>query len=465
MADSYDLAIVGAGSAAFAAAIRARQQGLSVVMVERGQIGGTCVNVGCVPSKALLAAAESRNIALESKFPGITVDAADVNMSALVEGKDELVSDLRRDKYIDLADEHGFQIVDGTARFTGTPHDPQLHVDGHDIAAEHYLIVTGAQAWTPPIDGLDDVPYLTSTTAFELAKLPRSLVVVGGNYVGLEVAQLFAHLGTDVTIVEALDRLAPLEEPEASAAIERVFNDDGIDVRTGAAVKGVARDRDGVMADVGGDRISAEHLLMATGRRPQSDQLGLDHVGVRVGPRGEVTVDEHLRTGNPRIWAAGDVIGQPQFVYVAAAHGTLAVDNAFAGADRVVDYRTVPRVTFTTPAIAGVGMTEAQTHEEGLDCECRVIPLDYVPRAIVNRDTRGVAKIVADRDGGVVRGITVVGDNAGDTMLAGVYALEAGMTTKQLANLWCPYLTMAEAIKIAAQAFHTDITKLSCCAA
>ncbi|WP_232510656.1 FAD-dependent oxidoreductase [Micromonospora maris] len=210
--------------------------------------------------------------------------------------------------------------------------------------------------------------------------------------------------------------------------------------------------------------LAAEQLLVATGRRPLTGGLNLDQVGVTVGRRGEIIVDEHLRTSNRRIWAAGDVTGHPQFVYVAGAHGTLIVDNAFDDADRSMDYTHLPRVTFTTPAITSVGLTDAQAAEQGLDCECRVLPLDYVPRAIVNRDTRGLIKIVAERGNGRIRGVHALADNAGDVIAAAVYAVQAGMTVAQMADTWCPYLTMAEGLKLAAQTFTRDVAKLSCCA-
>jgi mercuric reductase len=204
---------------------------------------------------------------------------------------------------------------------------------------------------------------------------------------------------------------------------------------------------------------------MATGRRPDTAGLGLEAVGVEVGKVGEVRVDAGLHTANPRIWGAGDVTGAPQFVYVAGAHGTMVVDNAFAGAGRHVDYAHLPRVTFTTPNIAAVGLTDAQAAQAGIDCTCRVLPLAYVPRAIVNRDTRGLVKIVAEQGSGRVRGVHIIAANAGDGILAATYALEAGMIVDQLAHTWAPYLTMAEGIKLAAQSFTTDVAKLSCCAA
>jgi len=458
----YDLAVVGSGSAGFAAAIAATSRGLRVVMVERGTIGGTCVNVGCIPSKALLAAADARQVAVESRFPGIATSAAPTDTKRLIAGKAEIVTALRTEKYEDLVADYGWEVRRGDARFVA---GPALEVDGERIDASHYLVATGAAPWVPPVPGLAETGYLTSTSALELDELPGSLVVVGGNYVGLELGQTFARLGSAVTLVEALGRLAPGEEPELSETITQVLTHEGVDVWTSAVLAQVTREDGKVVAQVtDGRQVRADAILMATGRRPVTAGLGLEAVGVATGRLGEVVVDGGLRTTNPRIWAAGDVTGAPQFVYVAGAHGTMVVDNAFDDVGRTLDYAHLPRVTFTTPNLAAVGLTDAQTADAGLECSCRVLPLSAVPRAIVNRDTRGVVKVVADARTDRVVGIHLAAANAGDAVLAATYALEAGMTTEQLAKTWCPYLTMAEGIKLAAQSFRTDVSKLSCCA-
>jgi mercuric reductase len=461
----YDLAIVGSGSAAFATAIEARRKEVSVVMIEQGMVGGTCVNVGCIPSKALLAAADARHVALDQHFPGIATTAAGVDMTALVSGKDAIVHALRHEKYEELVRLYGFDILYGQARFVP---GPRLEVNGKRIEADHYVIATGASPWAPPVPGLAEAGYLTSTTAMELNHVPRSLVVIGGNAVGLEQGQLFARLGSVVTIVEALPRIAPFEEPEISEALTAIFSEEGISVRAGATVGAVVRENGVVIVSLdsgsGNEDLRADAVLVATGRRPNTAEIGLDDVGVTVDSRGEVVVDDELRTTNPRIFAAGDVTGHPQFVYVAGKHGGLVAANVIDGAHRRIDYRTLPRVTFTSPAIASVGMTDEEANRLGLVCECRVLSLSQVPRAIVNRDTRGVAKIVAERESGRVLGIHLLADGASDVILAAVYALEGGFTVEQLATGWTPYLTMSEAIKLTAQSFTRDVAMLSCCA-
>lgn len=471
----YDLAIIGSGSAAFAAAITARDAGASVVMIERGTTGGTCVNTGCIPSKALLAAAAARHDASGHRFPGITTSAGPADMAALTRGKDELVTAMRAGKYTGLAADYGWEIIAGTARFTGNAGEPGLQVSLGDggtasIEAGHYLIATGAAPWIPPADGLEQAGYLTSTTAMELTELPESMLVIGGNAVGLEMAQMFARLGTRVTIAEALDRLAPFEEPEVSAAIEDALDDEGIGIATAVTVMSVRREATSRSVRIrtagDGDReLAYGQVLVAAGRRPATAGLNLDAVGVKTGVRGEVTTDEQQRTANPRIWAAGDVTGGPQFVYVAAAQGSAAAANALAGAGRTVDYTALPRVIFTSPAIASAGLTEAELLAEGVACDCRVVPLEAVPRAVVARDTRGVVKLVAEAGTGRIRGAHVVADGAGEVITAAVYAIQTRMTVADLAGTWAPYLTMSESLRLAAQAFTRDITRLSCCAA
>lgn len=474
-APDFDLVVIGSGGGAFAAAIRATNLGKRVLMVERSTVGGTCVNTGCVPSKALLAAAEVRHLSLDSgRFPGISASAGVVDMKELIGGKRALVETMRSEKYVDLIGEYGWELRHGDAVFAGTEDDPVLEIMAPDgtresVRAAHYLVATGSTPWAPPIEGLQDVEYLTSTSAMELDEVPESLLVFGGGYVALEQAQLFARLGSKVTML-VRSRLASAEEPEASRALMGVFADEGIRVVRRASVSSVRTDRatGGIVATAGvsggQEEFRAARVLVATGRRPVTEGLNLAAVGVKTGDRGEILVNNGLASSNERIWAAGDVTGHREFVYVAASHGTVAVENAFNSAGREVNYRHLPRVTFTGPALAAVGMTDKEARESGIRCECRVLPLEYVPRALVNRDTRGFIKIVADAATGRIVGITTVAKDAGDLAAAGVYILEAGMTVDRVANLWSPYLTMAEGIRIAARSFKTDVSKLSCCA-
>lgn len=462
----YDLLVLGSGAAAFAAAIKARDAGRSVAMVEAGTLGGSCVNIGCVPSKTLLRAGETVWHAGYHPFTGVAAQVPEVDLAALVAAKDELVSQLRQAKYADLVEEYGIDVLTGQARFIDAD---TIAVGDRELRAEAILVATGAIPAVPPISGLVEAGYLTSTTALELKEVPRRLAVIGANAIGLELGQFFVHVGATVSFIDVADRVAPFEEPEASEALTGVLLAQGAEVYTGAQVQQVRREGDiRVLTVTEGDRrveVEVDEILVATGRRANTDDLNLQAAGVAVTDRGAVVVDERLRTSNPRVWAAGDVTAAPQFVYVSAYHGALAAENALLGGDRTVDLSGLPRVTFTTPPIAGAGLTEATARDAGLDVTTAVLPLSAVPRALVNRDTRGVIKLVADAATNRLLGATIVGDAAGEAIQTAVLAIRAGMTTDELAATFHPYLTMAEGLKLAAQTFDRDVHKLSCCAA
>ncbi len=462
----YDLLVLGGGSAAFAAAIRARDAGARVATVEHGTAGGTCVNVGCVPSKALLRAGEVYHQAGHQEFAGIETAAGAVDLAALVAQKDELVETMRKEKYLDLVDAYGWVMISGHAEFISPE---QVAVGGRRITADAYLVATGASPAIPPIEGLEEAGYLTSTTALELKELPKSLAVIGANAIGLELGQFFLHLGTEVVFFDVLDRIAPFEEPEVSEALADVLRSQGAEIHTPANVRKVEGRAGGrvVHAEVDGElrEFEVDQVLVATGRRPNTAGMGLEAAGVETDARGAVTVDEHLRTTNPRVFAAGDVTPAPQFVYVSAYQGSLAAENAVDGGSRAVDLRALPRVTFTSPQIASVGLTEAGAREEGREVKTSVLPLSAVPRAIVNRETRGLIKMVADASTDELLGVSVLSEGAGEVIQAAVYAIKLRMTVAEVATTFHPYLTIAEGLKLAAQTFDRDVAMLSCCAA
>lgn len=462
----YDLAIVGAGAAGFAAAIQAVERGARVVMIEHGTVGGTCVNVGCVPSKAMLRAGEIYNFAAANPHRGVPTSIAPVALAELVAQKDALVGRMRQEKYLDLVENYGWDLLEGHAEFADAE---TLLVDGEPLRARAYLIAAGARPTIPPIAGLEEAGYVTSTSGLELDSLPKRLLVVGGNYIGLELGQLYAHLGAEVVLFELLERISPLEEPEVAEALTEVLESEGVQLVTSAAVVAAGREGDEKTLTVvvdGEERVfRGDEILIAAGRRPNTDRLGLDRAGVELTARGAIAIDETMRTTSPRIFAAGDITPVPQFVYVAAAQGATAAVNALEDETQQLDYRALPRVTFTHPQVAAVGLTEAQAREQGLDVDVRTLPLASVPRALVNRDTRGFVKLVAEAGSGRIVGATAVAENAGDLILAAVYAVQFGLTVEDVSRTWAPYLTMSEGFKLAAQIFSRDVSKLSCCAA
>jgi len=337
-----------------------------------------------------------------------------------------------------------------------------LVVEGRTLRAGAYLIATGADPRIPDLPGLAEAGYLTSTTAMELDERPARVITIGGGFVGMEQSQLFSRLGARVSLV---GRVAPRAEPEMAAWVERVFAEEGIVVVAERAVA-IERDRDEVtvMTDRG-RRVVGDAVLVAVGRAPRVAALDLTAAGVRLDAAGFVAIDDELRTSNPRIFAAGDVTGGPQYVYVAAAQGNIAAGNALAGEHRRMDYTGLPSVTFTSPVLASAGMTAAEAESAGHRVEFRVLDLDNVPRALANRDTRGAIKLVADADTRKILGVHAVAAGAGDLMLAATYAIKFGLIVDDLADTWAPYLTMSEALKLVAQSFNSDVKKLSCCAA
>ncbi|WP_249011881.1 mercury(II) reductase [Conexibacter sp. DBS9H8] len=449
----YDLIVLGSGGGAFAGAIRARDLGKSVLMVEAHTIGGTCVNVGCIPSKSLLVS----SLHHDGADPGALAQAVSV--------KAEIVERLRQEKYVDLIDEYGIELRRGTAQLSG-PHS--VTIGEASVTAARILIATGARPQIPEIPGLAEAGYLTSTTALELTDVPRRLAVIGANAVGLELGQMLGNFGSQVTFISRR-ALTPRSEPEISEAIRRVLEGQGHTVLEHASTRRVRPGTDAKMleVEVGSERIEVEvdAILVAAGRRPNTEQLNLAAVGVVTDTHGAIVVDDAQRTSVSSIYAAGDVTTQPQFVYVAAAGGAAAAENALTGAGRHLDLTNLPQIIFTSPQIALAGLTEQQAREAGFVVQTSVLPLSAIPRAIVNGDTDGLFKLVADAGSGRLLGASIIADAAGEVIQSAVLAIKAEMTFTDLASTWAPYLTMAEGLKLAAQTFGRDVAKLSCCAA
>ncbi|TFB18500.1 mercury(II) reductase [Filobacillus milosensis] len=461
----YDLIIIGSGGAGFSAAIQAVEKGAKVLMVERGITGGTCVNIGCVPSKTMLRAGEINHLATSNPFNGLQTSAGPVNLADLIGQKDDLVEGLRTKKYVDLIDEYGFDFIQGEARFVK---ENAIEVNGETKTAKKFMISTGASPSAPNIPGLTDIDYLTSTTLLELKEVPKRLAVIGSGYIAMELGQMLHNLGSEVTLMQRSERLLKGSDPEISDAVSTFLNEKGINMLTGVTYKRVEKNgnekRIHIEKDGEEQVISADQILVAAGRTPNTASLNLEAAGVKVGKRGEVIVNDYLETSNANIYAAGDVTLGPQFVYVAAYEGAIVADNAIGAAKRKVDLRYVPAVTFTNPSIASVGLTEEKAKEEGYEVKTSVLPLDAVPRALVNRETTGVFKLVADEKTGKLIGAHIVAENAGDIIYAATIAIQFGLTIEDLKETLCPYLTMSEGLKLAVLTFGKDVSKLSCCA-
>ncbi len=473
--EKFDLVILGSGSTAFAAALKAAELGKTAVMTESRTLGGTCVNRGCLPSKNLIEAARIYWEAQHPRYPGLAPARLGLNFKELIGGKDEVIRSYRDRKYQSILDDSDkIKVFPGKARFLD-PHSIQL--DGRRFIGEQVLIATGTRPAVPEIPGLDKVPYLTSDLLtsdepLELFDQPGSLVIVGGGYIGLELGQMFHRLGTKVTILQRSSRILPDYEPEVSSALAEALQDEGVDIRADAKIVGVAKEGAGVSVtfERQGWRQTelTDALLVSTGRRPNTDDITIEKSGVALDEKGFVKVDELLRTRVPHIWAAGDVIGahggSQMATPVGAHNGVIAAGNALNGEKRKVDHSVVPRTIFTDPQVAVVGLTDEEANGRGYTCSCGTIPLRLVPRAGAIRDERGIIKMVLERDSGKVRGVSMVGRDAGEVIHEAAMGLRFGATVHDFIDMIHVYPTMAEALKIVALSFFKDVEKLSCCA-
>ena len=471
----FDLIILGSGSTAFAAALRAQELGKISVMTEERTIGGTCVNRGCLPSKNLIEAAKIIHDARHPRYPGLTPAEIRLNFRELIEQKDEVIHGYREKKYESLTGGQ-FTIEKGHAEFVD---DHSVQVDGKRITGEKILIATGSRPVVPNIEGLREVPYLTSDLLsndepMELWELPRSLIILGAGYIALELGQMFHRFGAEVTIVQRSEQLlAHGYEPEVGQAIGEVFEREGINVITKASARSVLQNGNDVIVrlETGGEmrELRAEKLIVATGRRPNSDNIAIEKAGVALGKQGQVRVDEFLRTNVPPIFAGGDVIGyeggSQMATPVGSQDGGIAAHNAFAeGEPRRVNHRVIPRTIFTDPQIATVGMTEEEAISAGHNCWCNTVPMSLVPRAGAIRDTAGIIKMVADADTEEVLGVAMVGHTAGEVIHEAAMAMRFHAKINDFIELLHVYPTMSEALKIVAISRRKDPAKLSCCA-
>ena len=462
---AYDLVVIGAGSAGFSASITAADQGAQVALIGSGTIGGTCVNIGCVPSKTLIRAAETlHNARVAARFAGITAEAELTDWRRTVRQKDALVSELRQAKYTNLLPAYnGIAYREGPARLI----DGGVEAGGTHIPAGKIIIATGARPAVPAIPGIDAVPYLTSTTALDLEELPRSLLVIGGGYIGAELAQMFARASVKVTLV-CRSRLIPEAEPEIGAALAGYFEDEGISVVSGIAYRAIRKGEHGIALDVvrngQNTTIDADQVLIATGRAPNIEGLGLTEHGIALSPKGDIVVDDRMRTTGAGIYAAGDVTGRDQFVYMAAYGAKLAAKNALNSDSLRYDNSAMPAIVFTDPQVASVGLTEAAARTAGHAVRVSTIGLNQVPRALAARDTRGLIKLVADAGSGRLLGAHILAPEGADSIQTAALAIRQGLTVEDLADTIFPYLTTVEGLKLAALSFGKDVAKLSCCA-
>ncbi len=466
----YDLIIIGGGSAAFSAAIKAESLGLNTLMVNAGlDFGGTCVNVGCVPSKNLIRAGEAAYHATHSNFSSIQPKGVDIDFKQIIQDKKQLVATLQQKKYLDVvSDFQHLTMIEGWAEFID---EKTILVNGEDkYAAIKFIIATGSTTNIPEIEGLNEIGYLTNVSLFDLEEQPESITIMGAGYIGLEIAMAYNRLGTKVHIIEFTDRVLRSQTPDVSEELEKQMRREDIEILPNfRAVKFEKEGTDTIIHCKCPDGsftkiVEPGKVVIATGTRANTFKLGLQNIGLQLTEKGHIIVNEKMETNLSNVYAAGDVINTPSFVYTAATEGNAAAENAFTGAGKTVEYSSLPWVVFTDPQVAGAGLDEVQAEAQGIPFEVSKLALEHVPRAIAANDTRGFIKLIRNSETDKLIGARIVAPEGGELIQQLTMAIKYGITVNDLAESFYPYLTLGEGIKLAAITFGKDISKLSCCA-
>lgn len=442
-----DLCVIGAGSGGLSVAAGAAQLGAAVVLVERGAMGGDCLNVGCVPSKSLIAAAAAAHAARSGAPFGVTADPK-VDFAAVRGHIQKVIAGIAPHDSVERFEGLGVTVLRETARFVGPN---QVQAGDRAIRARRYVVATGSRPVIPPVPGLAQLDCLTNESVFDLAELPRRLLVLGGGPIGCELAQAFRRLGAEVAIVDQ-GPILPRDDPELAEVVRARLLAEGVELHERMEV---VRAEPGPALVLAGraEPVRGTHLLVAAGRRATVDGLDLQAAGIATDAKG-IKVDARLRTTNARVFAIGDVAGGPQFTHAAGYQAGIVVRNALFRLPARASTRAMPHATFTDPELAAVGLSEAQAQAQGIRHEIVRWPFAENDRARAERATDGLVKIVAGRSGRVL-GAAIVGAHAGELILPWVLAVERGLRLSALANLVAPYPTLSEVSKRAAGAYYT----------
>ena len=449
-----DICVIGAGSGGLSVAAGASQMGARVVLIERGKMGGDCLNYGCVPSKALIAAGHRAEELRKAEVFGIKPSVPEVDFSKVHEHVHTVIGAIEPNDSVERFEGLGVHVIQATGRFTGPR---EVMAGGVTVRAKFFVVSTGSSAGVPPIPGLSDVPYLTNETVFDLRECPEHLIVIGGGPIGCELAQAHRRLGARVTVLEMFSILAR-DDPEAAEVVRRQLQREDVKLREGVQIVGVSEETGGVVVDINADgvseRINGSHVLVAAGRRPNLDGLNLEAAGIKYSPKG-IDVDARLRSSNKRVFAIGDVAGALQFTHVAGYHAGIVIRNALFKLPAKANYKAVPWVTYTDPELANVGLTEDQAKER-LSGDIRILrwPFGENDRAQAERKTDGFIKVIADRKGRI-HGACIVGPHAGELILPWVLAVDQGLKIGAMASAIAPYPTRSEVTKRAAGSFYT----------
>jgi dihydrolipoamide dehydrogenase len=454
MTNEFDLIVLGGGMAGLPVAMKCAYSGMDTAIVEDDLLGGTCLNRGCIPTKTMIRSAEVANLARRSDEFGIDIDGEiTADLEAIVERKDEVVESIREGAYNNVENNENTTLIEEHGVFESAH---ELQVGDQTISAEQIVVNTGARPAKPPIDGLDEVSVLDSTSMLFLDEVPESLAVIGGGYVGCEYAQMYSRFGTDVTVFQRPERLLPREEPDVSGVIEKVFTDEGINVQTDAAVKALESEGDDVLVEAEGveKTVAVSDVLLAAGRRPNTDDLGLDAAGVETNEREFIETDDSFESTVDGVYAIGDVSGPPMFTHSARDDADLLYRHLAKDEEISTDDRVVPWGVFTDPQVGHVGLTEQEARDAGY--EVGIGQQDFAdqgkPKAL--GETEGFVKLVTDANTDELLGAHIVGEQGAEIVHELVLAIELGATADDIANTMHIHPTLPESINSAAGGVH-----------
>jgi len=464
---TFDLIIIGGGAGAFAAAIRANELGSKTALINSGlPWGGTCVNVGCVPSKTLLYAGEILHLAQHHGILGVELEVKNFDFQKVVQDELSLVEKLRQEKYEKVLKylEH-VAVIEGKVKFVS---QNEVEVNGEKVSAEKFIIAAGSTATVPPIDGIQEVGFVTHIEALKMPKQPRELIVIGAGPLGLEFGQMFSRFGTKVTILQRGDSIFPHSEKTLTDRLAEILSKEGIVIKTNVEVRSARKEGDKkiVSYQIGEaqEEVSADEILLAAGKTPNTQGLGLEVAGVEIDKRQAVVVNQNFQTSNKNIFAVGDVTNSPlRLEPTAGREGTLAAENALKGTTLSIDYNVVPYTIFTDPQLAGVGFTEDEQIKQIGVCACRTVSFEDVPKAIIMRATSGLIKMAIHPQTKQILGVHILAPNAGEIIAEAMMLVKNKNTIDDVVNSLPMFPTLSEAIKIVALSFTKDISKLSCC--
>lgn len=458
MTEVYDVAILGAGPGGYVAALRAAQLGMRVALVEQARVGGTCLNIGCIPTKALVTATELLSRARRAAEYGIRIPQAEPDLEGMMAYQraavERLVGGVEQ-----LLKERQVTVIQGQGRLLRPDTLAVTEATGQrlEVTARHIILAPGSVPARPPIPGLGLPGVVTSTEALDISTVPTHLIVIGGGVIGLEFACIYQALGSRVTVLEMMPTLLPGAADDAIAKrLAVILRRRGMDIRTEATVRAIEQEETGLRVRFetarGEESVEGDRVLIATGRWPNTADLRLEELGVRMNRRA-IAVDEYLRTSVPNVWAIGDAVGGMMLAHKAMVDGRVAVEN-IAGEKRAVDYRSVPWAIFTSPEVAGVGLTEAEARQQGADVRVLPFPFSANPRAQILGETEGLVRIVCEAGSGRVLGVHMMGPHVTELIAEGALAVQTGATADDL--VWTPHAhpTLTEAMLEAALGFR-----------